>query len=295
MNIILIPCADRNNQPVKIIPFRAGKDLIMTPSPIIRLIIVTISLILISTALADTPSDNDIPTLAMRILGSNLFTKDIPIELLCELSWLNFDAVNFAGFASNTNFQNLMSLCDSGGIYYSICANEVMQYLKAWGDSTYRYWFRNSDELLTSDSCFARSNDEFDEILQYTTAESLYFEHDSISIRRTVVDILANTTYGHDFLWFYEVYDEANSQQGWHVADPTDSLPWNDYIPNVFTQDTLDNGYLSLAEVEASGIFSVQKYYAENNEENEVTFTLNFGLLHSIDTTEYTGLEVNKG
>ncbi|MCK5117707.1 MAG: hypothetical protein KAR44_14015, partial [Candidatus Aegiribacteria sp.] len=100
----------------------------MAPPPSFRIIILVLSLIFISTALADAPSDNDIPILAMRILGSNMFTKDITLELLCELSWLNFDAVNFAGKASNIPFQSLMTLCDSAGVYYSICPTEVMQY-----------------------------------------------------------------------------------------------------------------------------------------------------------------------
>ena len=198
------------------------------PPPVIRLLIVTLSLILISTALADAPSDNTIPTLAMRIRGSNASLKDITMELLCELSWLNFDAVNFSGIASNDSFHDLMSLCDSAGVYYSICPEEIMQYLQAWGDPEYRYWFRNSDESLTSDSCFARSNDEFDAIEQYTTAESLYYESDSISIRTTIVDDLAVNTDNHPFLWFYEVYDEANSKQGRHAVE--DTLPWNDYV-----------------------------------------------------------------
>ncbi len=263
--------------------------------PRFQIIILVLSLIFASTALADTPSDNDIPTLAMRILGSNLFTKDITLELLCELSWLNFDAVNFAGYASTEEFGDLMSLCDSAGVYYAICPNEVMQYLKAWGDSTkYRYWFRNSDSTLTSAHCFAQCDADFDSIVQYTTAESLYYESDSISIRRTVVDILAYNTLGHDFLWFYEVYDEANAQQGWNALK--NEAPWDDYIPNVYTQARDSTGdTLALAEVETSGIFSIQKYLAENNEENEVTFTMNFALLHSIDTTEYTGLPRNKG
>ena len=233
----------------------------MAPPPRFRIIILVLSLIFISTALADTPSDNDIPTLAMRILGSNLFTKDITIELLCELSWLNFDAVNFAGEADNENFRDLMSLCDDAGVYYAICPNEVMQYLKEWGDSTYMYWFRNSDESLTSDSCFARSNDDFDDIEQYTTAESLYHDDPDFSLEATIVNDLAVSTIGHDFLWFYEVYDEANAQQGWHVANPNDSLPWNDYIPNVYTQDRqVGSGeMLSFEEVEASGLFSIHE------------------------------------
>jgi hypothetical protein len=169
-----------------------------------------------------------------------------------------------------------------------------MQYLKAWGDSTYRYWFRNSDESLTSDSCFARSNLDFDEILQYTDADSMY-ENDTVDycISKTIHNLSVHTR-EHPFLWFYEVYDEANAQQGWHVANPDDSLPWNDYIPNVYTQDS-ENGYLTLTEVETSGIFSIQKHYSENHPDDPVTFTMNFSLLHSIDTTEYTGIISNIG
>ncbi|MCD4702181.1 MAG: hypothetical protein K8S24_10040, partial [Candidatus Aegiribacteria sp.] len=167
--------------------------------------------------LADAPSDNDIPTLAMRILGSGLFAEDITMELLCELSWLNFDAVNFSGDASSTKFQNLMLLCDSAGVYYSICPAEVMQYLKAWGDSTkYRYWFRNSDESLISNSCFARSDADFDSLVQYSTAALMHADT-NYSIEATIVDELAESTEGHDFLWYYEVYDEAPSLQGRHV------------------------------------------------------------------------------
>ena len=231
----------------------------------------------------------------MRILGSNLFAKDISLELLCELSWLNFDAVNFAGRASTEEFGNLMSLCDSAGVYYAICPNEVMQYFKAWADSTYRYWFRNSDSLLTSNQCFARSNDDFDDILQYTTAESLYYADPDFSINETIVNDLAVSTLGHDYLWFYEVYDEAPAKQ-WKYA-VVDTLPWNDYIPNVYTQDTRSGDTLSLEEVETSGIFSIQKYYAENNEVNEVVFALNFSLMHTIEMGEYTGLrsKINNG
>jgi len=68
-------------------------------SPQIRLIIVIITLISSSVLLAETPFDNTIPTLAMRIRGPDIAVKDITLELLCELSWLNFDAVNFSGRA----------------------------------------------------------------------------------------------------------------------------------------------------------------------------------------------------
>jgi hypothetical protein len=62
---------------------------------------------------ADTPEVGDIPTLAMRIKGSHAsLTDDFSLELICELSWLNFDAVNFSGWASSDNVSNLMDLCD---------------------------------------------------------------------------------------------------------------------------------------------------------------------------------------
>ena len=260
-------------------------------SPPIRLIIVVITLISFSALLAETPFDNTIPTLAMRIRGPDIAVKDITLELLCELSWLNFDAVNFSGRATNDYFQDLMSLCDSAGVYYSICPEEVMQYLKAWGDSTkYRYWFRNSDELLTSDLCFLRCGLNYTSLVDSSTAEAMY--QDSVySIKTTIVEELANVTKNYEFLWFYEVYDEAPAQQWWNALKDNND-PWDDYIPNVYTQarDDETGDTLTLEEVEDSGIFSIQKYYAENDSLNPVTFTLNFGLQHTIRMDEYTGL-----
>ncbi|MFO8183590.1 MAG: hypothetical protein R6U39_05395, partial [Candidatus Aegiribacteria sp.] len=139
-----------------------------------------------SAEAADGFPENTIPTLAMRIKGPDAsFITDFPIQLLCELSWLNFDAVNFGGRASKYYVTDLMSLCDSAGVHYSFCASEIMQYLAEWADPEYRYWFRYEDASLTSDSCFARSNAEFDSILQFMPAESLYYMDDSLSIRST--------------------------------------------------------------------------------------------------------------
>ncbi|MCK4806596.1 MAG: hypothetical protein KAT09_03070, partial [Candidatus Aegiribacteria sp.] len=101
--------------------------------PRIIVAFIILSLLFISAeAVYSSFPDNTIPTLAMRIRGLDLSIRNITLELLCELSWLNFDAVNFAGIASNIPFQNLMSLCDSSGVYYSICPEEIMQYFKAW-------------------------------------------------------------------------------------------------------------------------------------------------------------------
>ena len=265
------------------------------PPPIIRLIIVLFSLILISSALADSPADNDIPTLAMRLIAPGTMFYDITYDLLCELSWKNIDAVNFGGWAYTVNFQQLMLRCDSLGMFYSICPREIEQYSAEWADSQFRYWFRYSDSLLTSTHAFARCSTDFESILQYMPADSLYYANDTISIEDNI-DLLAEDISGYSFLWHYEVYDEANAKQGNNVHNNT--LPWDDYIPNVFIHDidiSADPPILIYSEVEASGIFSLQKHYAEDHPTDPVTFTLNLSLLHKILMSEYTGLTETKG
>ncbi|MBD3276948.1 MAG: hypothetical protein GF388_01495, partial [Candidatus Aegiribacteria sp.] len=262
------------------------------PPPRFRVIILLTSL-LISTALATTPDDNDIPTLAMRIRGPDASYKtDFPLELLCELSWLNFDAVNFDGDASVSHVRDLMALCDSMGLYYSFCPTAIMQYQKHWADSAFRFWFRYEDASLTSDSAFAQCNADYDSLINFMPADSFY-ELADISIDTTTGDLSASLE-GHDFLWFYEVYDEANARQGKSSADTLD-IPWDDYIPNVYTQARYDDDILTLEEVEASGLYSIQKYYAENDSLYPVTFAMNFALLHHIGKDEYTGLIEDRG
>ncbi len=250
-----------------------------------------LSILIYSLALAESPSDNDIPTLLMRTYGSETsYITDFSLDLFCELLWQNLDAVYFAGFSDLYYVQNLMSLCDSAGVYFSFSPSDIMQSLAEWADPEFRYWFRLSGMSLRSDSCFARSNADFDSIAHYMPAESLYDLCDSIAIKG-VIETLNYRTSFFDFLWYYEVYDEANSWQRRHSVE--DTLPWNDYLPNVYTQDTLANGALSLEEVEPSGIFSLQKYYAENDPNYPTPLAMNFALLHFIDKEDYTGLTGN--
>ena len=224
----------------------------------------------------------------MRTYGSEAsFITDFSLDLFCELLWQNLDAVNFSGFSDLDYVQNLMSLCDSAGVYFSFSPSDIMQYLAEWADPEFRYWFRLSSKSLLSDSCFARSYSDFDSIAQYMPAESLYFEDATVSVYRTTHALAVNTA-PYSNLWYYEVYDEANSRQRRRSVD-TDYV-WDEYLPNVYTQDTLANGILSLEEVEPSGIFSLQKYYAENDSNYPTPLAMNFALLHFIDKEDYTGL-----
>jgi hypothetical protein len=59
-----------------------------------------------------------------------------------------------------------MSRCKEAGLCFSFCAFEIMEYLKEFGDDDRRYWFRNSDEELTSSEAFAQSYDDFKDPLK---------------------------------------------------------------------------------------------------------------------------------
>jgi hypothetical protein len=162
-----------------------------------------------------------------------------------------------------------------------------MQYFKLWADPGIRFWFRNSDSLITSDLAYLRCDSTFNSIVDSLPADSMYYLHPSVSIDTTISGLVDYIKL-NDYLWFYEVYDEANSQQRQHSVGG--SAAYDDFIPNIFTQDTLDNGALSLEEIEPSGIFSIQKYYAEHDTTKALPFTMNFALLHTIEQNEYTGL-----
>ena len=71
----------------------------------------------------------------MRIEGSHAsFITDFSLELLCELSWMNFGAVNLAARASQSYVTDLMTLCGNTGVYYSFCASEIMLYPADWSE-----------------------------------------------------------------------------------------------------------------------------------------------------------------
>lgn len=257
----------------------------------LKLYSLCLSILIYSLALAESPSDHDIPTLVMRTYGSETsFITDFSLDLFCELLWQNLDAVNFSGFSDLDYVQNLMSLCDSAGVYFSFSPSDIMQYLAEWSEPEFRYWFRYSDSLLTSNCPFLQCDSTYSTTIDTMTADSMYLLNNTIAIKRVIENLNYRTSF-YSLPWYYEVYDEANSWQRRHSVEG--SLPWDDYLPNVYTQDTLASGALSLEEVDPSGIFSLQKYYAENDTVNATPLAMNFALLHFIRQNQYTGLTGN--
>jgi len=224
--------------------------------------------------------------------GPQVEEENITIRLLTSLLWKYFDANNFHGYSGGHFPEDIVPRCDSVHIHYSLCAWDVQQYLKEWGDEEFRYWFRNSpDEALDSDECFAQSDTSFQDTLRYASADTMYDSDEEYSLSDEMGDLAQNTQY-YDYLWFFEVYDEANNQQWSNVANDTEGeKPLDDYIPNIYTQDRDPvSGYLTMEEVEPAGIFSWQKYLVENDSLHAITFTLNMGVIRRYMPDDYRGL-----
>ena len=239
---------------------------------------------------ADEFPDSTLPTMVVRMRGPQVEEENITIQLLTSLLWKYFDATNFHGYSGGHFPEDIVPRCDSAHIHYSLCAWDIQQYHKEWADTTHRYWFRYAPEMgLFSDSCFARSDSTFQSIADYSSADTMFdSENKEYSLTRVMGGLAQNTRY-YDYLWFFEVYDEAPSKQWSSFKNDTSSL--DDYIPNMYTQDTTSSGMLSMEEIEPAGVFSWQKWLAEHDEDNPVTMTLNYGLFHSIEPGEYLGLD----
>ena len=182
--------------------------------------------------------------MVVRMRGPQVGYDDMKVPLLTALTWKYFDATNFHGMSTDGKFGGFLSRCDSAHIHYSLCAWDIQQYHKEWADTTHRYWFRYAPEMgLLSDSCFARSDSTFRRIANYASAEEMFASDEEYSLS-DVMGALADNTADHPYLWFFEVYDEAVNRQWGRVAD--DTLPLNDYVPNMYTQDTTASGELSI-------------------------------------------------
>lgn len=229
----------------------------------------------------------------MRVNGIHASFEGVRLPLLCRLSWLHFDGVEAEGAAGYPPNQDFMGLCGEAGMLLVLAPQETTQYYCNWYPLT-SYWFRWSDYSLTSDRCFGQTScneeqTEWNPPHNTATAQEMY-EGEDFSISTTVINQLSNYTVDYPALWFYDVYDEVPARQRHHMLNT--SPIWDDWIPNMYTQawdDEPDPPVLALSEVEPAGIFSWQKYLAENNTVNSIPSTICFSLLHTILLGEYTG------
>lgn len=267
------------------------------PPPRLGIIILSVLILLTQSLIAAEPGENTIPIIGMRASNNAVFSG-IGIRLLCELSWKHFDGVEVEGLvvdgsAGNPDWKenrDFIELCGDADMLLVLAPWEICQFYNCWDDST-AFWCRwtENSTLITSDSCFIRIDPDFDSMNGIRSALVMADTTEEYSVAG-VNNQLATTLNqpAYSALWFYNVYDEAPARQRARMIE--DSTTWDDWIPNLYTQDTLSNGEPTLTEIEPAGIYSWQKHLAENNGIRDVPLTINFSLLHTIQEEEYTGL-----
>ena len=242
-------------------PYAWRGVLIMSYPPPRYSIILTI--LLVPTILyADEPPANSIPIIAMKT-GQDATCEDVTLEFLCELSWNHFDGIWLEGWSSWDVMQTIFGWCDSTGSYvvFAPARYQTLGHLVSEN-----CWARFDSTSLRSDSAFFHPNSDGSAI-------------DSVQYAITMIDeivercsTLADNIEDYDCVWYYDVFDEAPSWQ-LRRAIETDE-PYDEYIPNVFTQDT------SMCTLAPDGIFSWLMWKSDSIDSDHYV-AIDFGSLHS--------------
>ena len=209
---------------------------IMSP---IREILTTL-LILASISAAATPQANDIPIIAMNA-GQDSSCLHVTPDLLCELSWRHFDGIWILGHAGHSYVDEIMDWCSERDLLVVHATPRLGQYA-----NPLFAWARFDSALVGQSNAFIHPSVDGSSIDSVFTAEEMAVHINSFC---TALDTLSD---GYDALWFWDIFNEGPNHQWAHISDPFNQFPgpYDDYYPDIFTQDTLFN------EVEPDGVFS---------------------------------------
>jgi len=200
------------------------------------------ALLLISSfATAASPPPNTIPVIAMNA-GQDSSCLLVTPDLLCELSWRHFDGVWVLGHASHTYIDDIMEWCDERDMLVVHATPRLGQY--------------------ADPSCaWARFDSDINETNAFIHPDTSGLSIDSTF---TAVEMAAHINFfcaaldslsaGYNALWFWDIFNEAPSHQWAHMTKSEFPGPYDDYYPDVFTQDT------HFDEVEPDGVFSWVKH-----------------------------------
>jgi hypothetical protein len=260
-------------------------------------IILSVLILLTHFLIAAEPEENTIPIIGMRASNNDDFSG-IGLRLLCELSWKHFDGVEVEGpvvdGSAGQNWEGnraFIELCGDAGMLLVLAPWEICQFYNFWNNNDTAYWFRWEEHSLNSGKCFGQLSETLGAPVDSMTALQMADTTDVRSVAYANNRLAATLNQpAYSALWFYNVYDEAPARQRAAMVDGTSS--WDDWIPNLYTQD-MSGGEPTLTEIEPAGIYSWQKWLAENNAHRNVPFTINFSLLHTIYSNQYTGLTGN--
>jgi hypothetical protein len=232
------------------------------------------TLLLISgLAAAASPPPNTIPVIAMNA-GQDSSCLLVTADLLCELSWRHFDGVWVLGHAGHTYIDDIMEWCDERDMLVVHATPRLGQY----ADPAFA-WARLGKIDIGETNAFIHPSTDGEYIDSVFSAEEMTAHIDSFC---TTLYTLSS---GYDALWFWDIFNEGPHHQWAHMTRPEFPGPYDDFYPDVFTQDTLFN------EVEPDGVFSwIRHRMGELAPEKPVSLTL--GCFHWAD---WAGIEFPYG
>ncbi|NLP04501.1 hypothetical protein GX411_00925, partial [Candidatus Fermentibacteria bacterium] len=237
---------------------------------------------------ADTPPDNNLPTIGIRINKNETpELSDVTLEHLVVLSWRYFDGVYAWAWPTDESTDSTLKYCESLGMVLALLPIEMTGFLEP-ADTVYGLWFRLSDEPLSSSHAFARPDtSDWDDLAKYLSASAMY---DTLESR---MDDLHSATVDYPAYWFFGLWDEANTNQRSHMVTADTSAQYGEYFgywPDMYTQDRSEGDHTPTMEaIDPEGTFSWLKR-AFDQTESTIPVSTTLGTLLTYDADSYPGL-----
>jgi hypothetical protein len=230
------------------------------------------SLVLLSTlSYSASPPANTIPIVSMKT-GQGETSRDITLDVLCELLWNNFDGIWVEGWLSWCQ-KTPAELCDSTGAVMVLAPSELQQY-----NNTYENrWARYSEASLQASNAFIHPDSSF------TSIDSTSYAAQIINTLNASCHDLADFESNYDCIWYYDIFNEGPAWQ-LNAMNDTNNV-YDDCFPNMYTQDTLLN------QIDSTGIFSWIKWKSDSMYTGDYfpSVSVCFSSIHHIDSLEWGG------
>ena len=222
----------------------------MSPYPT-RFAIILILIILLaasSASLADAPPDNSIP-----IMGLMFYPWRWSPDLLCELSWMHFDGIEFeVSILNESDVEDLMAYVDSCGMLVILNPADLNKFRSMGNDSCRGHYL-----ALSGDSAFIQVDEDGSYI------DSLHLASATETLIVAICDSLVSTFDKYDDqIWFYRYFDEPASTQ--RARQYNTQYAYDDYFPSYLADD-------STFRADSAGTYSWIKWALEQADSTLIT------------------------
>jgi hypothetical protein len=242
--------------------------------PLLSALIALVTASLIAVSFADSPPRNTIPVITWRS-GIGTECENITPLLICKLIWNYIDGIQITGWiADNSATWDPLHWCDSIGAHVIFGPSRLWNFGGNKSD-----WFARFDSVtIDMDNAYIQPDSVGDTIVDSMTAALM---SDTLSDECSTLAARADS---FDCIWFMNTWDEGPSYQFNRMT--TTSAPYDDYMPNMYTQDT------TMSHIDSTGVFAWIKYLYEQ-EDSVRAFSVNFASLHSI--SNWAGMSKSQG